>query len=228
MKKTKDNQYSYMFEMVDNHEVEDLGLVANSSWKRDPKRLVFSMSRYKFVAKMFADFENVLEIGCGDAWLSRIVAQGVKNLTVSDYDPLFIDYAISKQSTRWKMTYEVLNLLDSPSQKKYDGIYLLDVLEHISLSEENIFLANLCKSLSKNGCAIIGIPSLISQSFIAPEKRDPGHINCKNGKDFKNTLSKYFDKVFLFSMNDEIVHTGGNDLVYYHLAMCCYPNLTQR
>ena len=34
--------------------------------------------------------KNVLEVGCGDGWYSKIVAQTVKKLTISDNDPIFI------------------------------------------------------------------------------------------------------------------------------------------
>ena len=47
----------------------------------DPVRLTFTLSRYKFVAKMFEGFNNVLEIGAGDGFKSPIVGQFCKKLT---------------------------------------------------------------------------------------------------------------------------------------------------
>ena len=88
------------------------------------KRLVFVLSRYKFVAKMLQDYEEVLEIGCGDAWPSRIVAQSVKNLTVSDFDPVFIEDAKSRHEDKWNMDYLIHNLIESPTKKLFNAIYL--------------------------------------------------------------------------------------------------------
>ena len=49
------------------------------AWTVDPKCLLFSLSRYKFVSKLLSGETNVLEVGCGDGFYSRIVAQTVKN-----------------------------------------------------------------------------------------------------------------------------------------------------
>lgn len=36
--------------------------------------------------------------------------------------------------------------------------------------------------------------------------------------DFKNTMQRYFHNVFMFSMNDEVVHTGFHPMAHYLLA----------
>ena len=69
-------------------------------WSEDPKDLFFTLSRYKFVSKMFNGIDSVLEIGCGDGFGSKVVNQTVKNLTISDYDPLFIERFNSDFNTR--------------------------------------------------------------------------------------------------------------------------------
>jgi 2-polyprenyl-3-methyl-5-hydroxy-6-metoxy-1,4-benzoquinol methylase len=219
MKKTKEKQYSYLLEL----EERKLGLMMNRVWDNDPRRLAFVLARYKFVSKMFQGFEEVLEGGCGDAWPSRIVAQSVSNLTVSDFDPIFIEDAKSRHEEKWKMDYLVHNLVEIPTSKKFDGIFLCDVFEHIDPLQESIFLENSVKSLNENGSMIIGIPSLESQAIIAPENRDPGHVNCKNGMELKLTLEDYFSNVFLFSMNDEVVHTGHHKMAHYIFCLCCSP-----
>ena len=89
-KQTKEPQYSLLFEVERKHGRSMLGLMTNESWNEDPKRLVFTLSRYKFVAKMLAGRANVLEIGCADAFGTRIVQQAVKKVTAVDFDPLFI------------------------------------------------------------------------------------------------------------------------------------------
>ena len=50
----------------------------------DPKRLTFTLARYKFVAKMLAGYGHVLEVGCGDGFATRIVVQDVGALTAVD------------------------------------------------------------------------------------------------------------------------------------------------
>ena len=43
-------------------------------WEHDAKHLCFSLSRYKFVSKIFEGYDSVLEIGAGDGFKSRIVS----------------------------------------------------------------------------------------------------------------------------------------------------------
>jgi len=220
---TKDPQYSYMFEQKLTSGVEALGVVAAASWDRDPRRLLFSLSRYKFVAKMFSGFSEVLEVGCGDAWASRIVRQTVGALTVSDYDPAFVEEARGRNRKKWDMNYRVLDFTKRYVGPKYDGIYMLDVLEHIPARRESLFLRHAANALVPSGVLIVGMPTINSQNLIPPAARDPGHVNCKTADELRITLSKGFDNVFIFSMNDEMVHTGNPLMAYYLLAICCGP-----
>ena len=50
------------------------GRMTSHAWRDDPKRLGFTLARYKFVAKMLAGYEQVLEVGCGDGFASVVVA----------------------------------------------------------------------------------------------------------------------------------------------------------
>jgi len=36
-------------------------------------------------------------------------------------------------------------------------------------------------------------------------------------------LGAYFANVFIFSMNDEVVHTGFGKMSHYNIALCCGP-----
>jgi hypothetical protein len=67
---------------------------------------------------------------------------------------------------------------------------------------------------------ILGSPSLQSQVHAsAPSKA--GHVNCKEAGAWKKLLADYFHNVFVFSMNDEVVHTGFHPMAQYLLALCC-------
>ena len=198
-------------------------MMTNGVWQGDPKRMAFYLSRYKFVSKMFENRENVLEIGCGDAFASRIVRQNVQSLTVCDFDELFIEDAKSRHSEKWPLNYEVCDYTDGHIEGEFDGIYLLDVFEHIKPENADMFIQNIKKSISGNGALIIGIPSLESQDLIAIEKRDPGHVNCLSGENFRMKMQRHFSNVFLFSMNDEVVHTGHSKMAHYLICLCTSP-----
>lgn len=215
MKQTKESQYNELFD----YEETKLGFMTNQVWQDDPKRVVFVLSRYKFVAKMLAGKAQVLEVGCADAFGSHIVAEAVKQLTVSDFDPVFIENVQNNARYDWQKKAQVHDILSGPTTKKYDAVYCLDVFEHISPEHEDNILTNLNLSTIDNGIAIIGIPSLESQSYASPQSIE-GHVNCKSGNDFKALLEKHFKHVFLFSMNDEVVHTGFYPMAHYLFALC--------
>lgn len=197
-----------------------MGLMAGHAYIQDPKRLTFTLSRYKFVAKMLAGKCNVLEVGCADAFGTPIVLNEVQKMTAVDIDWTFINDAKLNHPYRDRITFERLDFLQAPTKAIYDGIFCLDVLEHIKPEDELKFLSNLCSSLVHDGVLIVGIPSLESQQYASAISK-AGHVNCKTGTDLKKVLSSFFSNVFLFSMNDEVVHTGFTPMAHYLLALCC-------
>src|SRR4051812_25485891 len=134
--KTKEPQYQGMVEQAQDHGLESLGLMTSFAWGDDPKRLTFTLARYKFVAKMFAGRKHVLEVGCADAFGTRIVRQDVEKVTAIDFDPLFIADARKRMNSRWPFEVLVHNMLDGPVPGTYDGIFALDVVEHIAPDRE--------------------------------------------------------------------------------------------
>lgn len=199
-----------------------LGLLKSREWIEDPRRFLFSQSRYKFVSKMLSGRSHALEIGCGDAFNAPIVMQEVKQLTVSDFDPEFIADAQRRRTPEYPYEAVVHNFLDGGLEQVFDAIYSLDVLEHIDARDERRFLDNIMPCLAPTGVMIIGMPSLESQVY-ASEGSKLGHINCKSSPDLKALMEKYFHTVFMFSMNDEIIHTGYHKMAHYVLALCSHP-----
>ena len=120
----------------------------------------------------------------------------------------------------WPMDLAVHDLLEGPVPGSFDGIYALDVLEHIPREKEDSFIRNATASLKEDGVLIFGMPSLESQLYAsAPSKA--GHVNCKSGADFKALMEKHFSRVFIFSMNDEVLHTGFHAMSHYLFTLCC-------
>lgn len=221
--RTKEPQYSLLFDVIEKHGVTQFGLMANESWNQDPKRTLFTLARYKFVAKLLSGKKRVLEVGCADAFGTRLVQQEVGHVTAADFDPVFIEDAHSRSNPHWPMDLLVHDMLAGPISGEFDAAYSLDVLEHIQPQSEHAFLTNLVASVSKTAPVIVGIPSLESQAYASPQSK-VGHVNCKTGTEFKRAMEKYFHNVFVFSMNDEVVHTGYYPMAHYLLAVCSMPS----
>ena len=217
--KTYEPQYQAHVALRDAKGFTRLGLRANAAWHADPKRLGIVLARYKFVAKMLSGKKRVLEVGVGDAWASRVVKQEVETLVGIDIDPVFVRDANEAMEEPWGFECRVHDMLAGPIVPPFDAAYALDVLEHIVESDEDRFIHNIAESLVRPGVAIFGMPSLESQSYASSGSKE-GHVNCKSAPDLKRVMQRHFHEVFIFSMNDEVVHTGFHKLAHYLFALC--------
>jgi 2-polyprenyl-3-methyl-5-hydroxy-6-metoxy-1,4-benzoquinol methylase len=217
---TREPQYQRTVDLVSQKGLTTFGLMTNQAWQDDPRHVVFTLARYKFVAKMLSGRSNVLEIGCADAFGTRLVLQEVKRLTATDFDPVFVQDVLQRMDDRWKFECRQHDLLAGPFPGSFDAAYALDVIEHINASDEDLFTGNLVKSLTPEGVLILGSPSQESQAHASPPSK-AGHVNCKTGKDLRALLERFFHNVFMFSMNDEVVHTGFFPMAHYLIGIGC-------
>jgi 2-polyprenyl-3-methyl-5-hydroxy-6-metoxy-1,4-benzoquinol methylase len=215
----KQSEYDPIQEYAKIYSISSLGLMSNKTWLTDPKRLVFTLSRYKFVSKMFEGQDKVLEIGCGDAWASKIVRQSVNSIYFLDADEVLLNSARVSHPDLSNKNFILHDVTTGPIGDTFDAIFLLDVLEHVEPENEKKFMSSLYSMLRRNGVAIIGMPSLESQTY-ASEASKAGHVNCKSGQQFLTDMKQWFSNVFIFSMNDEVVHTGYSKMAHYLITLC--------
>lgn len=199
-----------------------VGAMISNAWEEDPKRLAFTFARYKFVARMMAGKRQVLEVGCNSGFASQVVSAHVGCLTAIDRDAEAIaetkNYKTDIRFIQHDIVAAPLHLLPWAYFGGYDGVFALDVLEHIWPEDEASFMENLCASLNPHGTAIIGMPSLESQKYASPNSARE-HVNCKTEDELRSLLERYFHNVYLFGMNDETLHTGYGPMCHYRLAL---------
>jgi len=215
----KESQYDYTKKECKEIGEVNLGVCTSGEFRRDPKHLLFKLARYKFVAKMFDGFDTVLEVGCGDGIGAWLVQEGVGNLIAIDFDDELIKSAERRQDKYCHVGYLQSVDLSNITTGLYQGVFALDVLEHIRKDDEKEFILNMKNALASNGVLIIGSPSLESQPYASKPSRE-GHVNCKTGQELKSLFLEHFDNVFLFGMNDEVLHTGYNKMCHYNLVVC--------
>jgi 2-polyprenyl-3-methyl-5-hydroxy-6-metoxy-1,4-benzoquinol methylase len=220
MEKTREPQYQRSIDIRDTTGLATFGLMSNQVWYDDPRRIAFVLSRYKFVAKMLSGCSRVLEVGCADAFGTRIVLQEVRSLVAVDFDPVFVKDVNDRMDKRWQFDCIHHDMLQGPVEGGFDGAFCCDVLEHIEKRDEKLFLQNIRNSLVQEGVLIVGTPSLQSQAYASPPSK-AGHVNCKTAEELKAVMRESFLNVFIFSMNDEVVHTGFYPMAQYLFAVCC-------
>jgi 2-polyprenyl-3-methyl-5-hydroxy-6-metoxy-1,4-benzoquinol methylase len=202
-----------------------LGNNTSRIFREDPKLLLFTLSRYKFVSKLLQGKKSVLEVGCQEGFGAQIVAKNVGNYVGIDFFQPYISDA-NKFSKYDNIEFEGFDLLDGPflnkksDDFKFDGVFSLDVIEHIDAKNDNLFMKNCIDSLNDEGILIVGTPSLESQLY-ASEASKAGHINCKSAPELKELFERFFKFVFIFSLNDEVVHTGFWQMSHYIVAVGC-------
>jgi cyclopropane fatty-acyl-phospholipid synthase-like methyltransferase len=197
-----------------------MGPAAVHTWRTDPRRLPIMLARYKFVAKMLAGRQRAIEIGCGDGFNMRIVLQAVPSVHGVDVDPIQIAWA-AEQARREGLscTFARADVTQAPLTGDYDAAYSLDVIEHIPPPLEARFIANLAAPLRRDAVCIIGTPNIHSEGHASKYSRE-GHINLKSAETLRESLMPTFENVFIFSMNDEVVHTGFYPMAHYLIALC--------
>ena len=97
----------------------------------------------------------------------------------------------------------------------------LDVIEHIQPDYEYLFLETIDKNLAGDGIAVIGTPNVTSEQYASPLSRE-GHVNLYDHDRLRASLGQLFHNVFMFGINDEVVHTGYAPMCHYLVAVGCY------
>jgi cyclopropane fatty-acyl-phospholipid synthase-like methyltransferase len=199
-----------------------LGVASSNAMFSDPKMLGFMAARYKFVSKMLAGMQTAAEIGCGDGFGAPIVARAVTSLLCTDIDEATLDDNRGRLAEFPNIEFRYHDFRSAPLAERVDAAYAVDVIEHIFEHEENAFLANIARSLTATGVLIVGTPNVEAERY-ASELSRQGHVNLKSQESLRKTMSAHFHNVFMFGMNDEIVHTGFGPMAHYVWALCVSP-----
>lgn len=194
----------------------------------DPKRLAFFLARYKFAGKMLRDCKSIVDIGCGDGFGTLTFLADTKAVILGvDFDDALIGHAQETHrelqrlhsDTAKRISFECRDMLTAGAPGAFSGLACLDVIEHIEPVREKDFIDALSNSLEADGVAVIGTPNLDARPYASPHS-EIGHINNYDAERLRASLGRSFRHIFLFSMNDEMVHTGFDRLAHYLIALC--------
>lgn len=209
-----------------NVEGKSLGYYTDSEMAIDIKHYMFRLARYKFVAKLmrYEKAVNVLELGCNEAWGALLLKQNIDLSSYKgiDFDNDTIEWNKENLSNEFSFSCDDFFTCVKELDKRYDLILALDVIEHIAREKEDEFCQLFSKGLSKRGTAIIGTPHINMMPY-ASEGSKVAHINMYDQKRLFQTCKRYFNNVYIFNMNDEVVHTGMDAMACYIFAVCSNP-----
>ncbi len=199
-----------------------LGPWASDDLRSDPKHLAFVLSRYKFCAKMLDGKQMVLEVGCGDALGLPLVAQAVGRVIAVDWDRRQLDGNAERLSHLDNVGYALHDFNEGPMDMRVDAIYWVDVIEHLEPEREGTVIENLVACLNPGGVLITGTPNLSAADYASPQSKIH-HINLKTLDSLRDLMREHFENVFMFGMNDEVLHTGFGPMSHYLWSVAAGP-----
>ncbi len=202
-----------------------LGPHTSFQFNNSRRHLLFSMARYKFAMKMFGggveSGKSILDLGCSDGLGTYYVAEYAQKAVGVDFDEEAIGFAQNYLGKNVKNVEFIHDNFLNKIYGEFDGIVSFDVLEHIYPENEGAFMQTVLMNLRDTGTFVVGTPSLETQQY-SKENVTGAHVNVYKGEDFYHMLKKYFYNVYLFTQNDEIIHTGHLRMANYLIAVCSY------
>lgn len=200
----------------------ELGSYSTYNFLHNPRHILFSFSRYKFASRLIGESPrlNILELGCSEGLGTLLLAGGLHSITAVDFDEDAIQWA---KSNLEKCNDNIFFRYDDFLRKiygKFDVVVALDVIEHIPNEQEMDFWTTLTNNLNDDGYCIVGTPNITASQY-SSEPSKIGHVNLFSAERLRDTAREYFKNVFLFGMNDEVVHTGFYPMLHYLLLLGC-------
>jgi len=163
-------------------------------------------NRYKHINKYYRINKNtkVLEVGPGSGeWIETLVNNNVKNFTGIELSN--DEYRLLDNKYGEKIIHK--DLLNYFNSKRFDIIFLWDVLEHLRDIKSNIIhLKNLLK---KDGILVFSVPNINSVSWLLLKGKwrffiPPEHIYYYNYKNIKYFAKKFNFKIISFNTKTQL------------------------
>lgn len=208
-------------ESIAGQEIQ-LGPYFGHQIRNSPRHLLFTLSRYKFAAKMLPQDAKikVLEIGCSEGVGTQLLAEAGHFVTAVDEDNVAIMQA-QKTFDKPNIKFVSGNFLGQ-NLEKFDAAVSLDVIEHIEKEDEDKFLETIKSNLTAEGICIIGTPNDTATQY-ASKASQIGHVNMFTADRLYALMKKHFTHVFMFGANDEVIHTGFPSMCHYLMVLACNP-----
>jgi len=196
------------------------------SYKENPLDFFIMLARYKFAARLLDEKMNALEIGCGHGIGSLFLSKFCRLLCATDIDADLVKYCENAYNTKdnsKNFYFKELDILKDIDLRawpmQFDAVVALDVIEHFTRAGAGIAMKNIGSFLNDRGFAVIGTPNKNSERF-ASDRRKKTHPFEYDIIGFKGLLKEQFERVFVFSMTDEVISTSFSEMAWYFMALC--------
>ncbi len=187
---------------------------------QNPLMAGVKLARYKFVAKMLSSDDVVLDLGCGNGYSTHFFSTFAKSVIGVD---LYADMEAARVTFPGDniefVKADILDPPDSITSRRFSAITSIDVIEHFYREDGEKIVETYAELLADNGMMIIGSPSKFSEQYRSKQSQDV-HFYEYEPDEIKELCDRFFGRTILFSMNDEIVHTGFYKLAWFVFVLC--------
>lgn len=185
--------------------------------RHTPRHILYSLAYHKFAAKMIGNEKEILDIGCSEGLGTMLLAEFANYVLGIDIDEPAIVSA-NQNFARENVEFMAGDMLTATIPRTFDAAVSFDVIEHIYPENAPAFIDAYAKHLRTDGIAIIGTPNITSNQY-ANARTQSGHVNLYSAERLKEEVGRRFKNVFMFSVNDELIHTGFSPMAHYLIAM---------
>ncbi|MCM3169878.1 class I SAM-dependent methyltransferase [Peribacillus frigoritolerans] len=157
--------------------------------------------------------KNILDAGCGEGYLSRILARSEATVTAVDYSSRMIEIAKGRTPNDLLIDYRQGNCedLNSLEDKSFDLIVSNMVIQDLANYEKAF--QEMYRLLVDGGCFIF---SILHPCFVTPES---GWEKTKDGKKLHWNVDKYFyEGVYEQGLGDK------EKMLFFHRTLTSYIN----
>ncbi|HOV84335.1 MAG TPA: class I SAM-dependent methyltransferase [Paludibacteraceae bacterium] len=158
------------------------------------------LNRYYFVVNQInLTGKKVLDIASGEGYGSNILANYAEKVTGVDISPEAIAHA-QKVYNRNNLEYIQGNATKIPlTDKSIDVVVSFETIEH--LEEQERMMEEICRVMKSEGILIISSPDKYYYSDV-PNFKNEFHVKELYYEEFKNLISRYFQKSIFFSQRN--------------------------
>ncbi|RKZ85905.1 MAG: class I SAM-dependent methyltransferase [Candidatus Parabeggiatoa sp. nov. 1] len=196
-----------------------LGKQVTHGLKKSPAHILHYLSYYKFAAKMVGSNKRVLDVGCGEGLGTWILAKECGQVKGVDFAQEVINVGQTNWSSQSNISFECSDFL-TLSAESWDAVVNFDVIEQISPENVQNFMTGIINNLAEHGITIVGTPNLNSQAYVS-EISKLGHVNVYSPELLEEEMRRYFEHVFLFCANNEVIHAGFLPFAHYLIVIGC-------
>ncbi|MFC0274488.1 class I SAM-dependent methyltransferase [Metabacillus herbersteinensis] len=169
------------------------------------------------ILKMIETIDNkkILDAGCGEGYLSRILAQSGASVVAVDYSKKMLEIAEQKTSDNLKITYHHGNCenLDFLEEQSFNLIISNMVIQDLENYQEAI--QEMHRLLVDGGCFIF---SILHPCFVTPES---GWVKNDDGEKIHWKVDKYFYE----GVYEQVFPQGHKEkLLLFHRTLTSYFN----